>query len=188
MRSRAHSICMVAFLRGAASGWSKRELASWLLGSYREVSVRPDPRLVLAFEDEGVVARGLLPARAVKELIELVRTAVCSTLADLRRGETSAVSLGIRQRWVACASASTPAEGAVWIPLDQLRMRLEERVTSLFIVDYLLRSASYEREVMVCTACEDVSFDFTSEHRCHLAATSRRLSENARAWPVPSVR
>ncbi len=150
----------LAFLAGAESGWGKLELAEWLLGPYAAVSTRLGESDGNALSVAGTMAAsmgsGIVRATAVEELIELVRVAVSSTLVELHRDETLAITQAIRERHVAWARAS---EGLVWTPVDHPRMRLEARVTSLFAVDYLLRPRAYELDLAVCTSCDHVSFD-----------------------------
>lgn len=170
----------LAFLRGAAAGWSKRELAVWLLGPYRAVSLRPAPKLVLALDDEDDddstddPSSSGVRASAVEDLVELVRVAVGCTLAELRQGETSAVTLAIREGRVACGS-NADGSRVVWIPLDQPRMRLEGRVVSLFVADYLTRPEAYEHDLSVCPGCDGVSFDPTPPPCCGTRSTWRRM-------------
>jgi len=156
----------LALLRGAAAGWSKRELATWLLHSYRAVSLRPAPRLVLALDDEvDAGASCLIRASAIEELLGLVRVAVCVTLAEIRAGDTTAVNLAMREGRLACTLSST--RHVLWLPIDQPRTRLEARVTSLFIADYLFDPTPYERDLTLCDACGSVSF-CASEPCCYV--------------------
>lgn len=153
----------LSFLDGVADGWGKRDLAEWLLGAYRAVSMRPAPKLMLALEpddsDGDAPARNAvdhrLRASAVEELLGLVRIAVCCSLSDLQRGDTNAVTQAIREGHVACAPGGG---GLVWVPINRTRVRLESRITSLFVVDYLSRPEAYQRDLNVCAECDRVSF------------------------------
>ena len=46
----------------------------------------------------------------------------------------------------------------VWVPVDITRMRLRDRVASLFVADYLNRPSDYEL-FHVCHLCEAITFD-----------------------------
>lgn len=141
----------LAFMAGAQGSWGKRELAEWLVGAYGSVSAR---MATLG----GTSATSPIPVddRAVGELVDLVRVAVSSALADLTRGETGAVSDALREQTV---TAGHDTRGLIWIPVDRPRMRLEARVLSLFVADYLMRPEAYEQDLSVCGACDAVSFD-----------------------------
>jgi hypothetical protein len=167
----------LAFLEGARGGWGKRQLAEWLVGPYQAVALR------LAGKG-GDAGRGHIATpvteSAVQELVDLVRIAVGSAISELRRGDTSCVTLAIRDQTLASAH---DARGVVWIPADRPRIRLEARVLSLFLADYLLRSEPYERgDVTVCSDCDSVSFDGADRscavcndrsHDSHVRGTSR---------------
>lgn len=142
----------LSFLEGAANGWGKRELAAWLVGPYRALTAR-------ASADDSppsAMDSGVLRAGAIEELVDLVRIAVSSTLAELQAGDTLAITHSIRERRVSWANSEG---GLVWVPVDHPRMRLEARVMSLFAVDYLLRPEPYTTDLSVCSACDLVSFD-----------------------------
>lgn len=141
----------LAFLDGVRSGFGKRELAEWLVGVYGSVSAR-------ITTPSGTSAASPMPVddRAVGELVDLVRIAVSSALADLTRGDTAAVSEALREQAV---TAGHDARGFIWIPVDRPRMRLEARVLSLFVADYLVRPEAYEQDLSVCGDCDAVSFD-----------------------------
>lgn len=138
------------FLDGVATGrFGKRELAEWLLGPYHDVSARLEASQL-------VPATSPLRDGAVESLVEMVRVAVASGLADVARGDTSVITHAIRGRIIASARRG---RGLFWVPADRPRMRLEARVMSLFVVDYLLRSEPYETSLSVCAECDSVSFD-----------------------------
>lgn len=184
----------LTLIEGAVAGWGKRDLARWLTESYSKVSVRlggptrvgfsiipPGPMSIPPPPAEPVPASAppsSLRTGAVEELLDLVRVAVSSALSELSRGDTSAVTDAIRGQSV--VQATHPVHGLVWVPADRPRLRLEARVVSLFVVDYLVRGKPYETDLSVCGACDSVSFDGAGrscavcndrEHPSHVRAT-----------------
>lgn len=170
----------LALLEGAQHGWGKRELAAWLTGPYARVSAAlgvPAPSSRVP-ETSPAHSSGIVRSGAVEELLDLVRIAVSSALKDLSVGETSCVTETIRSQSIV---SGRDARGLVWMPADRPRMRLEARVLSLFVVDYLLRPEPYEKELAVCGDCDAVSFDGAGRscaicndrgHPSHVRATS----------------
>ena len=149
----------LAFLEGAQLGWGKRELAAWLVGPYQAVSVRLAATGASCGSSQARSDAVATPVTesAVLELLGLVRIAVASAISELRGGDTSCVTHAIREKLITSAHDE---RGMVWIPTDRPRLRLEARVLSLFIVDYLLRTERYERgDVSVCSECDAVSFE-----------------------------
>jgi hypothetical protein len=64
----------------------------------------------------------------------------------------------------------------VWVPVDASRMRLRDRVRSLFVADYLNAPESYA-ELFVCHRCEAVVFDEGASASACAARTGA-----SRAW------
>lgn len=143
----------LAFLEGTRAGWGKRELVAWLVGPYRELSAQvgtesmPPPSMQSA--------QNAIREETLDELLHLVRVAVSSALADLLRGDTTCVTESIRERSI----LEGGERDGVWLPADRPRMRLEARVLSLFVVDYLHSARPYEADLAVCTDCDAVNFD-----------------------------
>lgn len=143
----------LAFLvQAGARRMGKRELASWLVGPYRAVSAAMNATSGAA---PGVATP--VTESAVQELVDLVRIAVASGVGELGHNDTACITHAIREKLIV---SSQDERGLVWIPTDRPRLRLEARVLSLFVVDYLLRTEHYERgDVSVCSDCDTVSFD-----------------------------
>ena len=184
----------LTLIEGAVAGWGKRDLARWLTESYAHVSVRLGGPTRVGFS---IIPPGLsipppppvdmgpssqppssLRTGAVEELLDLVRVAVSSALGELARGETTAVTDAIRGQSI--VQATHPVHGLVWVPADRPRLRLEARVVSLFVADFLARGKAYETDLSVCGACDSVSFDGAGrscavcndrEHPSHVRAT-----------------
>ena len=143
-----------AFVRGTTVGWGRRELADWLVCQYAPCAATPLDRETReappAFErtlDEGILERVILDARghALRLLADLVVPWKASPIARLA---------------VACGTVVAQRDergGIAYSPVRLERMRLSERVASLFIADYLNHPTAY-RWLMTCCECGEISF------------------------------
>jgi hypothetical protein len=162
-----------AFLRGTTVGWGRRELADWLVCQYAPCAATPldgeSSELPPACErtlDEGILERVILDARgrALRQLADLVVPWQASPIARLA---------------VACGTVVSHRDergGIAYSPVGLRRMRLSERVASLFIADYLNHPTDY-RWVMMCRECGELSFAAEPEHASWCEAPSS-------AWTV----
>lgn len=136
--------------------WSKRDLATWLIGPY---------------------ARATAPARALRA--SGVRRALVQRTVDdgdvraLLVRAHGAVMDTLRRAWAwqhdASFARAAVADGLVggviddvsgigYAPIDQSGMSLARRVQSLFLADYLTRPADYAA-FAICPECEGATFD-----------------------------
>jgi hypothetical protein len=150
----------VAFLRGTTAGWSRRDLVDWLVCQYAPCAADPlhedGDELSPAAEralDEGMIERVILDARArvLRLLGELVVPWQASPLARLSIASGAVVA----QR--------DQRGGVAFSPVNLKRVRLAERVTSLFVADYLNRPNEY-RWLMLCRECGEVAFSTELTH------------------------
>lgn len=163
----------IDFVRGTAFGWGRRELASWLVCQYSpclvvDAAVHPDRSRALADN----VTTALLPIE--DELLErLILDARCSTLkllADLP-WPTEAEAHTRAARAAGHVVSTCDARGRRrWAPVGRRRMRLADRVASLFVADYLDTPSDY-RITSLCRACGELVFGPKAEHqaRCEHA-------------------
>lgn len=149
----------LAFVNGVGRGWTKRDLARWLLGPYREAAC-PLP---------GAERVGFAPTMAevsaarVDRLLNEVRE---HALRSLEGTPDGLVSLPSWAKTAGSVLRSRHGNGeSGFIPVDWPRMRLDDRVMSLFAVDVLVRPRDYERRLAVCSRCRAVSFDEASRDR-----------------------
>jgi hypothetical protein len=157
----------VAFVRGTTVGWGRRDLADWLVCQYAPCAALPlypeSPDLPPAVErtlDEGMIEGVILEARAsaLRLLGELVVPWQASPIARLAVASGTVIS----QR---------DARGAVaYSPVKLKRLRLSDRVASLFIADYLNRPSEYQW-LMMCRECGELSFTDEIEHAPWCAAS-----------------
>jgi len=145
----------MAFVRGTTVGWSRRDLAEWLVCQYSPCVVHPaddeEPMSDRVSErassvDELVVERVILDARtrALRLLGDLVVPWQASPIARL------SVASGI-------VTAQREGGAVAYAPVGRRTMRLADRVTSLFVADYLNQPTDY-RWLMLCRECGEMSF------------------------------
>jgi hypothetical protein len=161
-----------AFLRGTTAGWSRRELADWLVCQYAPCAATPlypeSAEEAPASErtvDEGILERVILDARgrALRLLADLVAPSQASPIARLA---------------VACGRVASQRDvrgGIAYSPVGLKRMRLGDRVASLFVADYLNHPSDY-RWVTMCRECGEVAFAADLEHASWCAATPEALT------------
>ncbi len=144
----------LAFVNGAAHGWGKRELGRWLVGPYRTAACD-----IPGAEHDDVLGGWPEPVFTLR-LQELLREVTGHVLDALRMSPDGLVKL---PAWALTAGAvmrTRHADGVRgFVPIDWPRMRLEDRVMSLFAVDSLLRRDDYDRTLAICGSCSMVSFD-----------------------------
>ena len=157
------------YFSGANGAWSSRDLAKWLMGSYRAATAPPStvdspfrkkatPPLHL---DEGAVIGLLVRTR------ECVLEMILSPRSAWEEGGLGAemlargLLLGVRD-----------GLGSIgYAPIDLPDTRLVDRVASLFVADYLTRPGDYE-EIQVCDECGEISFRWQRRHRERCAVTT----------------
>jgi hypothetical protein len=156
-----------AFLRGTTLGWGRRELADWLLCQYAPCAATPldddrAPELPASERtvDEGILERVILDARgrALRLLADLVAPSQASPVARLA---------------VACGTVAAQRDargGIAYSPVGLARMRLGDRVASLFIADYLNHPGDYHN-VTMCRECGELAFGADVEHSAWCAGT-----------------
>lgn len=153
----------LSFMRGTLGGWSKRELCEWLVGPYAHAT-----RHIAHGERTPSSPAGHQPLSAAT-LDALMATTRASVLAALEAAVLCDGTLDFAEdladrnfvhRAVTLEGTQDEdgLEDVVWIPIDAVRMRLIDRVRSLFAADYLNDATDY-RALYVCPKCENVVFD-----------------------------
>ncbi|MBX3208025.1 MAG: hypothetical protein KF764_23460 [Labilithrix sp.] len=148
----------LAFAWCARASWGKRELARWLLGPYA--------RAIEATREPPAARR--LPRRSVSSetVHELLARSHAHVLAVLRssgswKSDARFARLMVDGGVVVGVIDDESAIG--YAPVASAEMRLVDRVTSLFVADFLTRPADYTR-FRICDLCEGVTFDSAAEH------------------------
>ena len=145
----------LSFMTGVGEGWDKLDLALWLTGDYaRATRHRPHGERVAT----PALAVVEIPEETIENLLVHVRGQLLASLemAALEFGALefteSLVERGLVRRMI-------DAEGRdAWVPVDAARMRLRDRIESLFAADYLNAPYTYA-DMFVCPRCEAVVFD-----------------------------
>jgi hypothetical protein len=180
----------LSFMSGVAQGWTKVDLALWLSGPYARATRHGKHE---KHEDIAALLRDgeMISAAAVEDLLTHVRGQLLASLekAALDFGtlefSDDIVGRGLVRKVV-------DAEGQdAWVPVDGARMRLRDRLRSLFTADYLNAPYTYA-ELFVCHRCEAVVFDAHAKqisicglHRMS-AVVLREPDSPARAEPAAS--
>ncbi len=155
---RAYSRIVV----GAHIGWGKIELARWLTGPYRRLTVRdawdePPPSMTIAND----VASNL--DDRIVTVLETMRFDVLLVMRELMtpEGRSAFTTLAFDTSLVARATGD---EGVV-LPCARPRMTLTDRVLSLVAVDAIMRPEDFEHSLFVCSRCDQPVFDVASRPR-----------------------
>lgn len=144
----------LAFVNGVASGWDKLDLVLWLTGPYaratRHVS-RGERVAGLGEETE-------ISSETIEELFTRARSRIVASLETAALGDgTLDFAVDAMDRAMVRRALDVDGE-VVWVPADNTRMRLEDRVRSLLAADYLNDPGAYAA-LYVCHRCENVVVD-----------------------------
>jgi hypothetical protein len=144
----------LAFVNGVASGWTKTDLARWLVGPYRDASCP------LAGVERDTVDSDVRDPRVDARVLRLLHEVRAHVVRGLESSPDGLVDLPC---WAISAGSILrsrhPNGETGFIPVDWPRMRLEDRVMSLFAVDCLVRGDDYATKLVVCRRCKRVAFD-----------------------------
>jgi hypothetical protein len=148
--SRATALELVA---GVAGGWSKLDLAMWLVGPYARAT-----RHTKHGERTNVSGRSSVPAETIELILQTTRARLVAALEKAvgSGGVLDFADEAIDKGFVRRAIDEEGFE--VWVPVDNARMRLEDRVGSLFAADFLNDPQAYA-SLYVCPRCESVVFE-----------------------------
>ena len=135
--------------------WGKAELGMWLTSTYANVT-RHASRSSEAQVWPVPLLRDI-DARLIDRIMHSAREEVIDTLAQLSKDASASFVLRalIAGTVVRCEDSQREP---TWAPTGEAS-RLADRVLSLFAVDYLVRPADYDSELVVCRMCGTVAFD-----------------------------
>ncbi|MBX3209100.1 MAG: hypothetical protein KF764_28970 [Labilithrix sp.] len=179
------------FMAGAADGWDKVELARWLTGSYARATrhFRHGERTLVVeraaddaasrgepggSRERGSESRERVSADAVEDLLTSTRGRLLAALekAALSGGALAFAGEIVERGFVRRAFGEDGIDA--WLAVDGPRMRLRDRVSALFVADYLNDPAAYAA-LYVCHHCEAVVFD-EGAGRAGMCSAHRRAS------------
>lgn len=160
----------LAFVNGVAGNWDKLDLALWLTGPYaRATGHMPRGERVAGMTEESEV-----DPIALDELVTRVRAQLIAALEKAALSEgTLDFALEAMDRGLVTRAVDLDGE-IVWVPVDGPRMRLRDRVRSLFAADYLNDPGAYAA-LYVCHRCEGVVFDENAK-KLGACANHKRVS------------
>lgn len=182
----------LGFAWGAPS-WGKRELAHWLTGAYATAVAATRPVSIPA----SIVPRPVVTrtTRTVNEssVLELLETTHASLVRTLRTAQDWRCSGELAREVIdAGLVAGVMDDGSAigYAPINGHRMRLVERVASLFIADYLTRAEDYAT-FEICGECASATFDLQT-HLDECAGAPRSaprsvLRRRAAAHPLATL-
>jgi hypothetical protein len=144
----------LSFMSGVAAGWDKLDLALWLTGPYARAARHGNHgERVAALQESEPIADA-----SIEALVTHVRGQL---IASLEKAALEFGSLDFADDTVArgLVRKVVDSEGRdAWVPVDGARIRLRDRLRSLFVADYLNAPYNYA-ELFVCHRCEAVVFD-----------------------------
>ncbi|MBX3192949.1 MAG: hypothetical protein KF819_38545 [Labilithrix sp.] len=141
--------------------WGRRELARWLAGPYATAVAATRPlAMPVSLIPRPIVTR---TPRSVSEasVVELVAEAHARLMRTLRTAHDWRTNGELAREMVdAGLVAGVMDDGSAigYAPINGHRMRLVERVASLFIADYLTRAGDYAT-FEICDECASATFD-----------------------------
>ncbi|MBN9159795.1 MAG: hypothetical protein J0I07_02430 [Myxococcales bacterium] len=147
------------FVRGTTFGWGRLELASWLVSHYSpclaaDAVVHPDGR---GYSAPLSAASTHLDDERIERLILDARCSVLCLLSELP-WPSRAAAMAKRAIGAGFVIAARNRGGKQsWAPVGRKRMRLAERVGSLFIADALDNPHDYSN-LSLCRSCGELGF------------------------------
>jgi hypothetical protein len=160
----------IAFVNGAAAGWDKVDVVLWLTGPYaRATGHLPRGERVAGMSDESEVDPGSLADLVARVRSQLIAALEKAALSD------GAIDFAVEAMDRGLVRRAIDLDGEiVWVPVDNARMRLRDRVRSLFAADYLNDPGAYAA-LHVCSRCESVVFDENAK-KLGACANHKRVS------------
>jgi hypothetical protein len=144
----------LSFIHGVAAGWDKLDLALWLTGPYSRATRHvPRGERVAGLDEANEVTDETIESLVTRARSQLVASLETAVLND---GNLD-FALDAMDRGLVRRALDVDGE-VVWVPADNTRMRLKDRVRSLLAADYLNDPGAYAA-LYVCSRCENVVFD-----------------------------
>ena len=146
----------LAFAWSAHNGWGRRELARWLVGPYAHAVAAT--RTLRGSGVRAAVVRSELDEETIERLLAATHAEIIEMLRSIWSWTNDAPTVRATIREGLVAGIVDEASELGFAPVDSMRMRLVERVRSLFVADYLSRPGDYAA-FAVCDDCDGATFD-----------------------------
>lgn len=145
----------LAFMSGVARGWTKHDLVAWLEGEYAHATrhCRQGERAV----GVSLQTRGPLDPLAIERLLTSTRATMIAMLVESLSPTTFEFAHDAVRRNLVHRASDENLE-PIWLPIDAARMRLRDRVCSLFAAHRLNDPATHAA-LFVCPQCDELVFD-----------------------------
>lgn len=159
-------------------GWGRRELAQWLVCHYGPCVIPNDERDP---SERGASGPLTISESSVVELVCDARAAVLRILWELGDREKAEILARSMIATGAVMGLRDSRGGIAHVPANIPRMRLVERVASLFVADYLNAPFDY-RDLRVCADCGAIAWSAPLKHvgGCRTQTSVRRDSHVSR--------
>jgi hypothetical protein len=146
-----------AIMASVRDGWGRTELAQWLVGPYARAT---EPAHWASRPGVPPIARSVSDS----EVDVVLKSAHASVVECVRYARSWHLQRGFARRMVDEGLVVGVLDGQMlgYAPIDHRRMRLVDRIRSLFVADYLTRPGAYET-FQVCD-CGLVTFDVAPAH------------------------
>jgi len=162
----------LGFAWSAHNGWGRRELARWLVGPYAHAVAAT--RALRASGTRPAVVHRVLDEETVEQLLSTTRTEILEMLRGVWSWTHDARAARARIGEGLVAGIVDEASELGFAPVDNVRMRLVDRVRSLFVADYLTRPGDYAA-FAVCEDCDGATFDGGLYHEDCMRPRSRTM-------------
>lgn len=164
----------LAFCRGASAGWTKRDLAEWLVGMYEDAALSVgESMLPPPMEMAAKPSRPPLDEHRILGVVDPAWQEAVTCVEDFARGAESR-HLDEALHRGSIVEAWTEDGDSMFVPVNRAGLPLAVRVRSLLVVDFLLRPEDYEGDIRVCGECSVVLLGQWTRNRGHCEEHIRR--------------
>lgn len=152
------------FVRGVRNGWTKRELAAWLVGPYHQISILRYSSSALRSMGSRIPFprssfHGPLDDRDLVRVMWDAREHVLDVVDRFVMNDSRSESFVWHLRSIGAITRVIDCNGAKGlVPNELAPQHLTDRVLSLVAVDYVSHPLDYEDRVAICRRCSAITF------------------------------
>lgn len=168
------------FVWSARAPWGKRELARWLAGPYASAIAATRDRVTARASARAAIRLRPVSDDAVHEFVAQSYARVLATLRSLGRWRYDPRFARVMIDGGIVVGVIDETSEIGYAPVAAREMRLADRVTSLFVADFLTRPRDYAR-FQVCGDCQSATFESRAEHARSCASPRPRPAMTTRA-------